>query len=82
MWVLRIGNSDIAIEHALMKKGSTVRFVWIFFISLRRMRRLVASISSENVKDGIVSASVMVFVIAFFIPVMRLTLEYTILERK
>jgi hypothetical protein len=36
---------------------------------------LVPFISSEKVKKGMVKASVMVFTIAFFIPVIFLTLE-------
>ena len=65
----------MAMEHALIKNGSIVRFVWTFFISLRRAMSAVASISSENVKDGIVKASVIVFVMAFFIPEIFLTLS-------
>jgi len=36
--------------------------------------KFVASIDSEKVKDGIVRDSVIVFVIAFFIPVIFFTL--------
>lgn len=68
-----IGNSDMAMEHALIKNGSIVRLVCTFFISFLKAIKAVASISSEKVKDGIVSASVMVFVMAFFMPVIFLT---------
>ena len=57
-----------------MKKGSMVILGWTCFISYLSLIRLVASIDSENVKDGIVSDSVIVFVIAFFIPVIFFTL--------
>ena len=70
------GYSDIAIEQALMKNGSIVRFVCTFFISFLNAIKAVASISSEKVKAGIDSASVIVLVIAFFIPVIFLTLKY------
>ena len=69
------GYSVIAIEHALMKKGSMVSFGCCFFISLRRAISFVAFISSESVKKGIVNDSVIVFVIAFFMPVIYLTLN-------
>ena len=46
-----------------------------FFISLRRMMSAVASISSEKVNEGMVSASVMVLVMAFFMPVIFFTLR-------
>ena len=62
-------------EHALMKNGNIVRFVCTFFISLRRAIRAVASIESEKVKAGIDKASVIVFVMAFFMPVIFFTLR-------
>ena len=68
------GYSDMAIEQALMKNGSIVRLVCTFFISFLKAIKAVASISSENVNAGIDSASVIVLVIAFFIPVIFLTL--------
>ena len=74
MCVFMTGYSDMAIEHALMKNGSMVRLVCTFFISLRSMIRAVASISSEKVKAGIDRASVIVLVMAFFIPVIFFTL--------
>lgn len=74
-----MGNSPMAMEHALMKKGSMVRLVCTFFISLRSMMREVASMESEKVNAGIDKASVIVLVIAFFIPVMRLTLSCSVM---
>ena len=65
----------MAMEHALIKNGSIVRLVCTFFISFLKAIRAVASISSEKVNDGIVRASVIVLVIAFFIPVIFLTLH-------
>lgn len=74
-WEFISGNSVIAIEHALMKNGSMVSLGCYFFISLRSLIRLVALISSDKVKNGIERDSVIVFVIAFFIPVICLTLK-------
>ena len=68
------GYSDMAIEHALIKNGSIVKFVCTFFISFRSAIKAVASIESEKVKAGIVKASVIVLVMAFFMPVIFLTL--------
>jgi len=70
-----IGYSVIAIEHALTKKGSIVSFGWTDFISFLNLISWVASISSEKVKKGIESDSVIVFVIAFLIPVICFTLK-------
>jgi hypothetical protein len=70
-----IGYSVIAIEQALMKKGSMVSLGCYFFISFLKAISLVALISSDSVKNGIESDSVIVFVIAFFMPVMCLTLN-------
>lgn len=64
----------MAIEHAFMKNGNIVREECTYFISFLRAKSLVPSISSEKVKKGIVRASVIVFVIAFFIPVIFFTL--------
>lgn len=76
------GYSVIAIEHALMKNGSIVRLVCTFFISLRRAINFVASISSEKVKAGIDRASVMVFVMAFFMPVIFLTVSCSVIPSR
>lgn len=72
---LTIGNSVIAIEQALIKKGNIVNFGFAAFISFLKAINLVASISSEKVKKGIDSDSVIVLVIAFLIPVIYLTLH-------
>lgn len=63
----------MAIEHALIKKGSIVSLGCATFISFLSLISCVASISSLKVKNGIESASVIVFVIAFFIPVIFFT---------
>ena len=65
----------MAIEQALMKNGSIVRLVCTFFISFLRAIKAVASISSEKVNAGMDKASVIVFVMAFFMPVIFLTLR-------
>jgi hypothetical protein len=59
----------MAIEAAFTKKGSKVKFLWFFFNNYLSCITLVASISSIKVKNGIDLDSVIVFVIAFFIPV-------------
>ena len=64
----------MAIEHALMKKGSKVRPGCTYFISALNAMRFVASISSAKVNWGIDKASVMVLVMALLIPVIFLTL--------
>ena len=69
------GNSDIAIEHALIKNGNRDKVGCYAFISFLKAIREVAFISSEKVKAGIDRDSVIVLVIAFFIPVMRFTLK-------
>ena len=71
------GNSLIAIEHALIKNGNIVKLVCTFLSSYLKARSLVAFIESEKVNEGMERASVMVFVIAFFIPVIFLTLNTT-----
>jgi hypothetical protein len=65
----------MAREHALMKNGSIVSLgtvVLSYFLSLMSS---VASMSSENVKKGIDRDSVMVLVMAFFMPVIFFTLN-------
>ena len=74
-WEFIIGYSVIAIEHAFTKNGNMVNFGWTDFISFLSLINYVASISSENVKKGIERDSVIVFVIAFFIPVICFTLK-------
>lgn len=69
------GYSVIAIEQALTKKGSIVSLGWTDFISFLSLISYVASISSENVKNGIERDSVIVLVIAFLIPVIYFTLK-------
>jgi len=71
-----IGYSVIAILHALIKNGNIVSLGWADFISFLSLISLVASISSEKVKNGMLSDSVIVLVIAFFIPVIYLTLKW------
>ena len=50
-----------------------VKFLCVFLSYYLSLRSWVASISSENIKKGIERDSVMVLVIAFFIPVSFLT---------
>ena len=70
------GYSVIAIEHALTKNGRIVNLGWTDFISFLSLISYVASISSEKVKKGIERDSVIVFVIAFLIPVICFTLKH------
>lgn len=72
------GNSVIAIEHALMKNGSIVNLGTEDLSSFLNFMSSVAFMSSENVKKGIESDSVIVFVIAFFIPVIFFTLNRSV----
>jgi hypothetical protein len=65
----------MAIEHAFTKNGRIVKLLCCFLICYLSFRRLEASISSMKVKKGIVNDSVIVFVIAFFMPVSLLTLK-------
>lgn len=69
----------MAREQALMKKGSIVSPGTWAFSYLRRAMSLVASISSEKVKKGIVRDSVIVLVMAFFIPVILTTLSCSVM---
>ncbi len=71
----------MAIEQALTKKGSIVSFGWTDFISFLNFIKWVASISSEKVKKGIESDSVIVLVIAFLIPVICFTLKLHSVEK-
>lgn len=64
----------MAREAALIKKGRRVKLLNCFFNMSLSWIKLVASISSWKVKEGMFKASVMVLVIAFFIPVIFLTL--------
>ena len=54
---------------------------WTDFISFLNLISWVASISSEKVKKGIESDSVIVFVIAFLIPVICFTLKLYSIEK-
>lgn len=65
-----------------MKNGSIVNLGCTAFISFLSLIRWVASISSENVKKGIESDSVIVFVIAFLMPVICFTLTKILLFQK
>jgi hypothetical protein len=67
------GNSFMANERAFMKNGSIVRSGIYYFNSLRNLINYVASISSEKVNVGIERDCVIVFVIAFWMPVIFLT---------
>jgi hypothetical protein len=64
---------SIASDNALMKKGRIVSPSMWAFDSYLKWSKLVAFMSSENVNVGIVSACVIVFVIAFFIPTIFFT---------
>jgi len=64
----------MASEIALMKKGRTVILTPLAFNYWRSLSSSVASISSEKVKKGMLSDSVIVLVIAFLMPVSFLTL--------
>ena len=65
----------MAMEQALIKKGNSDSYGCTFFISFLRAIKAVALISSEKVKLGMVNDSVMVLVMAFFMPVIFLTLK-------
>ena len=58
-----------------MKKGKIDKFVYYFFNYFLKSIVLVASRSSENIKKGIDRESVIVLVIAFYIPLIFLTLS-------
>ena len=64
-----IGYTFIAIEQALRKKGSTVNSDWTNCSSLIKFNNLFASISSENVNDGVNRDSVVTIAIYFPLPV-------------
>ena len=72
---LMIGYWFIAIEHALRKKGSTLISDWINCSSLIKSNNLFASISSENVNDGMNRDSVETIAIYFPFPVNSFTLN-------
>jgi len=65
----------MASEHAFMKKGKRVSFGYKTFNSFRRLISSEPLIASEKVRNGMVRDSVIVFVIAFFIPVIYCTLK-------
>lgn len=67
--ILIIGCCYIAREHALIKKGNSVREEYDCLSYCLNVSNDVTSTSSENVKKGMWDASVIVFVIAFLIPV-------------
>lgn len=70
---MTIGYSCIATEAAFTKKGRTVRFLCAFLSKTLSFINSVASISSMKVNAGMERDSVIVLVIAFFIPVSFLT---------
>ena len=61
-----------------MKKGSIVSFGTDCFNCFLSATSWVAFMSSENVKKGIDRDSVIVMVMAFFIPVIFLTLQHIV----
>jgi hypothetical protein len=63
----------MAREHALIKNGSMVSLGTDYLSCFLNLMSSVAFISSENVKNGIERDSVIVLVMAFFMPVIFFT---------
>ena len=76
---LSSGNFVSANESAFMKNGSTVRSGTYCLSSRRSSKRPVQSISSEKPNAGIDRDSVIVFVIAFCIPLIFLTWSFSVI---